>query len=833
MSPAAVDRARVFQIFEQALSQQGPGRAGWVATACAGDRALQAAVEALLRDEESTGPETGTLLGAVALDPARLIGSTFGRFRIVSCIGAGGMGAVFRAERTDGLDQKVALKLLRAGLAGPQVVRFEREMKTLARLDHPAVAHLIDAGTAEDGTPWIAMELIDGEPIDVYCATHGVSLRERVRLLAGLADAVAFAHRMFVVHRDIKPGNVLMTKDGAPKLIDFGIAKLLDERSPDAPLTQDGGPLFTPGYAAPEQVAGTLVSTATDVFGLGALGYRLLTGQTLFPEAQSALPYMLAVTQRDVKLASRAALDRGAAAEARELRGDLDVILAKALARETAQRYQTAADLREDLQRYLDYRPVEARRQSLAYQAGKFLRRNPLTAALVAVLIAGTITAGAVYAWQARQVATERDAARAASARAERINKFLVAMLQAPDPSAGGQRDVTVAQVLSKAALEARQLVPTEPLVAAELLFTVSQADQSLGRFAEALEAIDAALQLWRAKPGHERQVAPALVARSEALMSLGRQAEAEGPAREAIALLSNDKTGAAEVAADLGRARDALGVMLTNSNREPEAEKTYRAALEDFRRAGVSDGRLGAVLNNLAILLGNQGKADESWKLQSQSLEVMRKVFPEDHPQVLSAKLSSAGALEALSRREEAIPLYREVIASRLRVLGPEHRDTLWAQVSLASNFSDMGRFAEAVELARPAAEQLSKTLGEGHPIAAFGWNVVGGSSCGLGLYDQGIAALKKAEKARIALLGDQSWLTANTRVRIGICLVGAGRYAQAEALLLPAEVLLEKARGPGFERTQDALRALRDLYAGWGRPDEAAKYAARLLKK
>ena len=833
------DRGRVFRLFDAALALELEARQAWLARQCEGDNALRTAVEELLKDEQSTGAATGELLGPALEDPALLTGRLFGHFRVVDCIGRGGMGAVFRAERTDGIVQNVALKLLRGGLLGTAGVRFTREMKTLARLDHPAVARLIDAGAAEDGTPWIAMELVDGETIDAYCQRNAVPFRERVRLLAELADAVAFAHRMFVVHRDIKPGNVLMTRDGKPKLIDFGIAKLLDadpldaaQGSRDAALTRDGGPLFTPGYAAPEQVSGQLVSAATDVFGLGALGYRLLSGEALFPDAVSPLGYMMAVTQREPKLASRAAMDRGAATDCRQLRGDLDTILAKSLARDPAQRYQTAADLREDLLRYLQHRPVRARPRSPAYRAGKFLRRNPLATALTAVLIASAIAGGSLYAWQARRVAIERDAARAASARAERINQFLTSMLQASDLSAGGKRDVTVAQVLQKAALEAKQLGPTEPLIAADLLLTVSFAQSSLGRLDEALQAADAAAELRRSQPGNNRLVAMAILARSDALWALGKQAEAEPPAREALKMLLDEKSTDPEHFAFLGTVRDSLGIILTNTNREKEAEETYKAALEDFRRGNVTDGRLGSLFNNYAVLLGNQARAQESWELHGKSLEIQKRVYPEDSPQVLMTKLGLAGALETLNRREEAVPIYREVIAARERVLGAEHLDTVWAKISLASNFSDLHRYQEAVDLSGPAVAILARTLGEDHPVTAYGWNVYGSSNCALGRYDEGIAAVRRTEKARTKLYGEKSWLTANTRARIGICLMGAGRKPEAETTLLSAAKTLEETRGAQFERTQDTYRALRDLYAGWSRPADAARYTALLTK-
>jgi hypothetical protein len=836
------DRGRVFRLFDAALALELWARTAWLEQQCGADKELQEAVEDLLRDEQSTGAATGELLGPAVEDPELLKGRLFGHFRVVDCIGRGGMGAVFRAERTDGIDQNVALKLLRGGLLGTAGVRFAREMKTLARLDHPAVARLIDAGAAEDGTPWIAMELVDGETIDAYCQHNAVPFREKVRLLAELADAVAFAHRMFVVHRDIKPGNVLMTRDGKPKLIDFGIAKLLDtdvaplgaaHGTGEAALTRDGGPLFTPGYAAPEQVTGSLVSAATDVFGLGALGYRLLTGSALFPEATSPLGYMMAVTQREPKPASRAALEHGAAADCKQLRGDLDTILAKALQRDSAQRYQTAADLREDLLRYLQYRPVRARQRSLAYRAQKFLRRNPLATALTALLVVGAIAAASLNAWQARRVTRERDAARAASARAERINKFLTSMLQASDLSAGGKRDITVAQVLDKAEAEAKQLGAAEPLVAADLLLTVYAADYSLSRLDEALRSASAALELRRSQqPGHDRLVAMALLAQSDALWQSGKTAAAEPPLREAVAMLEKEKSDDPDLALDLGTAHDSLGILLTNTDREKEAEVSYRAALEDFRRGHADDGRIGVATNNLAVLLGNESRPEESWEMHRKSLELLRKVYPEDATQVLTTKLGMAGALEALGRRDEAVPLYRDVIAVRERVLGPEHIDTVWAQISLASNFTDMHRYQDAADLAGPAAAVLTRTLGEDHRVTAFGWNVFGMSSCALGHYDDGITALRKTEKARAKLYGEKSWLIANTHARIGICLAGAGKKAEAESMLLAASKALEESRGKTFERTQDAWRALRDLYAGWNRPADAARYSALLTK-
>jgi len=827
---APFDRARAFRLFDAALGLEEAARRPFLEAECRRDAALLAAVETLLADE-ARGGETAALVAPLEPGSSRHLGRTFGHFRAVALIGQGGMGVVFRAERTDGVGQTVALKVLRGGgLTDTMGGRFTREMKTLARLEHPAVARLVDAGVAEDGTPWIAMELVSGSPIDAWCAAQRTPLGERVRLLAELADAVAAAHRMLVVHCDLKPSNVLMAAEGAPKLIDFGIARLLEVGAANAALTGGAAPPFTPQYAPPEQVSGAPVSIAADVFGLGALAYRLLSGRTIFPEAESPLAYMLAVTQQEPPLASRAAREAGAEEDARRLAGDLDSILAKALAREPAGRYPTAEVFRDDLRRFLEHRPVSARPPSLLRGAARFLRRNRFASALAALLVAGAAAATASTVWQARRVAAERDAARAASARAERINRFITSMLQASDPAAGGRRDVTVAEVLDRAFEEARRLGGAEPAAAADALATIAKTDSSLGRFAEAVRAADLAIGLLGGRSGEERQLADALETRALSLWSMSRWAEAEGAVREAVALLEREPGTDAGRAAALGRARTTLGVVLGSLGREREAEAAYRAAEADDLAGAVEDERLASLYNDWAVLVGGQGRGEEALELLGRASRAVARGVREEHPVAISVRLNLAGTLEVLGRRDEAVGLYRQVIATRERILGPLHADTLWAEISLGSLLNDLGRHAEAAALAAAAAEATERTLGPAHQLTAFAWNVLGVARCGSGRHADGIASLRRAEAARVALVGAQHWRTANTRVRIGICLALAGRPAEAEALLLPAVRTLEEVRGPAFDRTQDGYRALRDLYRGWGRPDEAARWGSKL---
>lgn len=379
------DRGKAFQLFEQALGLEHSARGGFLRERCGDDVLLHAEVEALLTAATADHAQTNVLLSPTARPIENLVGDQFGHFRLVECIGEGGMGVVYRAERTDGIQQTVAIKLIGNELARSGQERFKRETQLLARLEHPAIARLIDAGV-EKGRAWIALEFIAGKPIDGYCEEQMLPLRARVRLLAELAGAVAAAHRMLVVHRDIKPANVLVNADGVPKLIDFGIAAALEDPTASHAQTADIGRLFTPHYAAPEQASGEPVTVATDVFGLGALGYRLLTGQTLYPEARGAVGYLLAITQREVDPPSRAALNAADPRTANQLRGDLDAILHKALERDASRRYSSAAEMQTDLQRYLDDVPVMARSPSIGVKVGKFARRNAIAVSLDAGL---------------------------------------------------------------------------------------------------------------------------------------------------------------------------------------------------------------------------------------------------------------------------------------------------------------------------------------------------------------------------------------------------------------------------------------------------------------
>ena len=815
---SAADRALVYRIFAEAMDMDAFHRDAFVQQRCDSEPELLREVAALLAAAESDSGPTGAFLGAAQPAMRDLVGEEYGRFRLLELIGSGGMGVVYRAVRIDGVPQAVAVKLLRGGISATSSARFVSEARLLARLEHPAIARLIDVGVKE-GEGWLALELVRGHPIDEYCDAHRLDLRQRVKLLAIIAGAVASAHQSLVVHRDIKPTNVLVDEAGRPKLLDFGIASALSGEGNIRDPTLDVRHLFTPHYAAPEQVKGEPVTVATDVFGLGALSYRLLSGSAPFAGATSPVGYLHAITQEELEPPSRVAGKLGLEpGRAQQLRGDLDSILLKALAREPALRYSSAKELQDDLHRYLDGLPVSAHAPSLRYRVVKFVRRRTLAVALSAVLIAGLIVSGAIYVMQAHSVAEARNAA-------ARRGEFLERVLKSADPTIG-RKDVTVAELLDGAAKQLAANSKEDPLVTASMYELIAETDANLGRNAEGLLASDRALALLRDHDGRSTDLAAALETRGELLRNAGRYLEAIVPLREAIGRLQGVR-GQAEA---LANNYDQLGMALANvGSHEREAESAYRTGIDIYRTAGSV--HIGNPQSNLATLFATEGRYQESISLARESLASLQHVLPADHPDMLSFKNNLAGMLVNDHRAAEAEPLFREVWASRLRVLGHDHPYTQFSALSLADDLTEQRRFAEAAAIAHPAAQALDQVAGVDHAWTLYGWYVYGVAACQSGQGEAGLAALHRTLDGREKQYGPTDWRSVSTRLAIGSCLVYLQDYAQAEPILLETVKDFEKSRGPTFHRTQAGYQSLRDLYLGLGRTAEAGIWAAKIV--
>ncbi|HEY6986223.1 MAG TPA: serine/threonine-protein kinase, partial [Rhodanobacteraceae bacterium] len=456
---------RMEALFHAALERPPADRLAFLAAAEA-DVELRAAVEALLAHHtEGDAPLRDKLQAAVvetvATTPTR---DRVGPYRLLRELGSGGMGTVYLAERSIGdTRQKVALKLIRDFPSAAARERLARESQLLAELNHPNIARLLDAGETNDRIPYLAMEYVEGEPLHAFCSAHALDLRARLRLVVDLCRAVQHAHQHLIVHRDIKPSNIIVRHDGTPVLLDFGIGKLLDAASLDATATH----VFTPAYAAPEQIAGRPVTTATDIYGLGCILHELLSGRALHEiTEQGRVPPPSAVT---------------GGAQSRTLRGELDTLVGKAMHAEPARRYESAQALADDVENYLAGRPLRAAPDSIAYRTRKFVARHRYAAIGAAFVVALV----AVFVWRLnaekqRALAAETHAQREAES-ASRSRDFLVSLFEAAAPDNALGHALSARELIDKGSQHMQQELKDEPESAARLSLTIAGVYAALG----------------------------------------------------------------------------------------------------------------------------------------------------------------------------------------------------------------------------------------------------------------------------------------------------------------------------------------------------------------
>ncbi|MDX1420057.1 MAG: serine/threonine-protein kinase, partial [Rubricoccaceae bacterium] len=639
---------RVQTLFEQALEHDPDVRTAFLRRACGDDPALYEEVAALLAADEDTHPLLdGLALDALDVSESELLGSahrtddTIGPWRLGERIGRGGMGEVYLAERVEGgFAQTAALKLIKRGMDSEAVVRrFEAERQILARLEHPGIARLVGGGMADDGRPFFAMEYVEGEPITAYCDAHRLSVDARLRLFATVCEAVRYAHRNLVVHRDLKPSNILVSEDaeGRPqvKLLDFGIARLL-ATDDDALLTQTGHRVLTPAYAAPEQVTGGAVTTATDVYALGGLLYRLLCGQppieTEGRTAQEVEADVLGAPPPppSARATPEAAERRGTTPDrlARRLRGDLDTMALVALHKEPERRYGSAAELLDDVTRHLGGLPIEARRDSRGYRLTKFVGRHR-----AAVLATGGVVAlvAVLVGFYTARLAAERDRAQGEADKAAEVSAFLASLFEGADPAQSRGADVTARELLAAGAQRVETELAGQPEVQAEMFGTIGRVYASLGLLDEASAALEKSLARLDAAGADPLDRARAQTALGDLRVSQGNYAAADSLLRRALAVQRAGHDGPhEETAATLG----ALGDLLQERGDYPASEAPLLDALA--MQQALHDGdhpTAAALLNSLGQTYYDLGRYDEAEAHYAEALAMRRRLHGDLHP--------------------------------------------------------------------------------------------------------------------------------------------------------------------------------------------------------
>jgi tRNA A-37 threonylcarbamoyl transferase component Bud32 len=732
---------------------------------------------------------------AADAEPLLPEGTAVGSWRVISLLGRGGMGEVYLAERSDpAFEQRVALKVIKRGMDSQAIVRrFVRERQILARLDHPNLARLLDGGTGPDGRPYFALELVEGEPITDYCRRLDLDLPERLRLIQTICQAVDSAHRRLVVHRDLKPANILVTADGTAKLLDFGIAKLVAVDEPaGATLTQDGGRILTPAYAAPEQILGEPVTTATDIYALGVLLYEVITGTLPHRRDQRALHALASAVEHETVERPSAVLRRPGddARLARRVAGDLDLIVLTALHRDPGRRYSSAQALADDLGNFLAGLPIRARPDELGYRVRKFLGRHRAPAAAVAVGVAALVAGLGLSLWQAHTARLEAQRADAEAQRAARVKSLLISVLGRSDPLAGESSRLSARELLEQGAASIEPRLAGEPEVQADLLDAVAHIENNLGLLEPALAHARRALELRLA-------LLPAGVDELGALRSAATSA----------------------AAGRIGLSRMTLGDVQIARGHIAEARESLTAALRLLVPAyGTDSAEVAAARRSLSLTLQEPVDRGRAAELLRQALATFVRRFGEDHVESAETLHELGLVLEDLQRYGEAEAAYRRSVALLGRLFGPDSVNVALVERDLAGLLDRQGKPAEAKPLFErsiagqraafgPHDRRLADTL-YSYAILLMG--------------EEQTAAADKALAEALAIYGPGDFDSGYCLRYLGVSAAKQERYADAADLFARAAATF-RLRGDG---NQERWRALANL--GWahlrlGRPAEA----------
>ena len=818
--------ARVQTLFEQALDRPADERSAWLRAVCGDDPDLYREVEDLLAGDANHHTlfdgRVADLLAPADLDAALAPrpGEHVGPWVLGERIGAGGMGAVFRAERADDFEQTAAIKRVKPGMDSEAVLaRFRAERQILARLDHPGIARLLGGGLDAEGRPYFAMELVEGEPITDHCDRLGLGVDDRLALFERVCEAVAYAHRQLVVHRDLKPSNVLVGQgargkgDGASersphasspiphaphvKLLDFGIAKVLSEDAAEAGLTQTGHRLLTPAAAAPEQVRGEPPTTATDVYALGGLLYRLLCGAPPLDPGLSLLEVERAVLEAaperpSARVTPEAARLRGttAAALAKRLRGDLDTICLMALRKEPERRYGSAAELLADVRRHRADLPVEARPATAGYRVGRFVRRHRAG-------VAGTAAAGlalvALAGFYTARLAAERDRAATEAATSAQTVEFLQGLFEGADPDAARGLELTAAELLAEGGRRIRTDLAGQPAVQAAMHLTIGKVYQDLGAYDSSR------VHLERSVAMRDRLGDPLAAAASQTALAflLRRTGEAERSVALHRAALAARRSALPPDHPLIAESLASIGASLHDLSRFDEAEAAYREAVAILQG---TDHRevLAQSLDNLAGLLYDRGQYEEALAIGTQGLAIKEAVYGPVHTAVAVALGGQAVALHDLGRLEEAGAAYRRAIEIDRELLGEDHPDYAIDLNNYGTLLYDLRAYDEAEAVFDEALAVKRAALAPDHPQVATTLKSLGFLYSDMGRTEDAVRSFREAIAIRRAAYGDEHMGVAEATGGLARLYTTVGDHARAEPLYRETIATLSAVLGP-----------------------------------
>jgi len=890
-------RAVIEAIFDDALDIRPEHRSSWLDARCGDDSDLRREVELLLeahdRDSPLDLPPAGQLAGIIA-NVAR--GRRIGPYRLLRELGRGGMGVVYLAERDDGqFRRRVAVKVLGASRDADELHRrFIAERQILASLNHPHIAQLLDGGVSDDQLPYLVIEYVDGLPLTAYCDRQRLDVPARLKLFREVCAAVHHAHQNLVLHRDLKPGNVLVTGSGQVKLLDFGIAKLLNPSlsGVDQPVTRTAFRLMTPAYASPEQMRGDVLTTASDVYALGLLLYELLAGRPAHRiTTDSPREVFEVVCERDPERPSDSVVNHTPGVDAprpadlaaarnttperlrRELRGDLDAIVAMAVRKEPGRRYGSAELLAADVGRYLDGLPVLAQRGSRGYRFEKFVRRHR-GAAVFAVASALLLIGAAGVALRLAAVATrERDLGAAAVTQMQRalaesqaVTDFLVGLFEASDPIEGTQDSLTAADLLRRGVKRAERL-ETEHAAQARMLEALGRVYASRGDLELGANLLQRAVAIRRQEGGAEDpRVAATAAALADVLRGQGRYAAADTLAREAlrvrraafgavhpdvaaslqqvsgIAVYLGNFAGAEAYqreAVDVTRhisdgdsatvgALERLSAILWRRGDNAGAERALREALTVALRAfPARHAERSGVMLRLADLLNDRPDGQvEAESLAQAAVRDNRAQFGDSHPHTAAALKQLGAILAEHGRRADGERMLRQALAIEQRVWGPSHAVAASTMAELAQLLMREGYSSEAERLLTSSAAIQARSLGTKHSAYAGTLGHLADAIALRGNLDSAEALYRRAIDIRTEANGPDQTITALTWGGLAGVLARQKRYVEADSLYRAALAVIRSHTTDTHIDVRRTYAGLASMYQAWGKPDSAAFY-------
>ncbi len=881
-----IDWQRLQSIFQQAVDLPSEEREAFLELVCEDNFQLKQELEALLAADQTAD----SLNSLIQVEPAGLdedlIGTDIDEWRIIKSLGVGGMGTVFLAKRTQSdFQQLAALKLVKKGMDSFGVnTRFQLERQILARLNHKNIAKLIDGGVTQDGRPYFVMEYVDGSPIIEYCDNHRLGIKQRLELFRKVCDAVHYAHTNLIVHRDLKPSNIIVTESGELKLLDFGIAKLLDDDQEQL-ATRTGLQIHTPAYASPEQLLGDTITTASDVYALGILFYQLLTGRRPFEVRRTVKEFReLVLTQQPLKPSDAVTqLQRdpehqlvietlsqhrrvGIQRLKRSIAGDLDTICLMALHREPQRRYTSASEFSSDIKRHLRGQPVAARPDSTLYRLSKFVQRNR---AAVMVASLAVLSIGLITLFYTDQLKQQRDIAVSERKKAEQVVQFVTGLFEHAKPSRSLGEEVSARELLDEGARAIDYELLEQPVVQQTLRRVLGEVYYKLGDEKTAKTLLSDALEQQVNLLGtHHLDVATTQLVLALLLQDQGNYDKAEQLLTQS---LKTKREILGDAHFDVVEVLSVFAYFEQMRGNYAQAEKYFKQGLATSKQLSQGDNvYLAKLTKQLGGFYRYMDRKAEAESLLRQALAMQERIYNGGpHPDINSSKRELAALLRDEYKFQESKQLYLQVIESRTKILGPDHGElgNTWNSYSLL--LSKMGEHEEALEANKKFLEILKRAYPEPTPSLAAAYNNHALTLKDLGRYEEamqyfrlstqtqdeiklpenhihrsypfsGIARIymlqekyseavvlyRKILAVRRGAVNDEHKAVIDAKIKLGAALTQLSEFKEAEEWLLDSYQTAQSKRGSGDRRTQTAVRKLIALYQKMGDKEKQVQF-------